>query len=229
MNRIVTPALDAPGTEIRVMRKGLRLAVRGFLALAALLTVTITATSATMLYNSAVALRDEAEAAAVNLAELLSASFADIGGISLANIARTLDATLNDQMVAQARIAAHLVAAAEEAGQDPPRIIETLDAIVANTVLDEFWITDSVGFSYLTNVRDETGELVPFRFESRSGGTAAGVDVLLAAWVGRGRRCRRDDPARAGPGDRPGGLQVRRGRRRRSGADRADRQRAGLR
>ena len=145
--------------------KGLRLAVRGFLALAALLTVTITATSATMLYNSAVALRSEAEAAAVHLAELLSASFADKGEISLANVARTLDATLDDQMTAQARIAAHLVAAAEEAGQDPPRIIETLDAIVADTVVDEFWITDSVGFSYLTNVRDDSGALVPFRFD----------------------------------------------------------------
>ena len=165
MNRIVTQALDAPNTEIRVMRKGLRLAVRGFLALAALLTVTITTTSATMLYNSAIALRDEAEAAAVHLAELLSASFADMGEISLANVARTLDATLDDQMTAQARIAAHMVAAAEAAGQDPPRIIETLDAIVASTVLDEFWITDSVGFSYLTNVRDENGELVPFRFD----------------------------------------------------------------
>ena len=147
------------------MRKGLRLAVRGFLALAALLTVTITATSATMLYNSALALRDEAEASAVHLAELLSASFADMGEISLANVARTLDATLDDQMIAQARLAAHLVAAAEEAGQDPPRIIETLDAIVASTVLDEFWITDSVGFSYLTNVRDGAGALVPFRFD----------------------------------------------------------------
>ncbi len=165
MNRIVTQTLDAPATEVRTMNKGLRLAVRGFLALAALLTVTITTTSATMLYNSAIALRDEAEAAAVHLAELLSASFADIGDISLANVARTLDATLDDQMIAQARIAAHLVAAAEEAGQDPPRIIETLDAIVANTVLDEFWITDSVGFSYLTNVRDENGALVPFRFD----------------------------------------------------------------
>ena len=165
MNRIVTQALDAPDTEIRVMKKGLRLAVRGFLALAALLTVTIIATSATMLYNSAVALRDEAEAAAVHLAELLSASFADMGEISLANVARTLDATLDDQMTAQARIAAHMVAAAEAAGQDPPRIIETLDAIVASTVLDEFWITDSVGFSYLTNVRDGNGELVPFRFD----------------------------------------------------------------
>jgi sigma-B regulation protein RsbU (phosphoserine phosphatase) len=165
MNRIVTPALDAPGTEVRTMKKGLRLAVRGFLALAALLTVTITATSATMLYNSAIALRDEAEASAVHLAELLSASFADMGEISLANVARTLDATLDDQMIAQARLTAHLVAAAEEAGQAPPRIIETLDAIVANTVIDEFWITDSVGFSYLTNVRDETGALVPFRFD----------------------------------------------------------------
>ena len=166
MNRIVTQALDeAPATESRVMRRGLRLAVRGFLALAALLTVTIAATSTTMLYNSAVALRDEAEAAAVHLAELLSASFADMGEISLANVARTLDATLDDQMTAQARIAAHMVAAAEAAGQDPPRIIETLDAIVASTVLDEFWITDSVGFSYLTNVRDPDGELVPFRFD----------------------------------------------------------------
>ncbi len=165
MNRIVTQALDMPSTGTRTMKRGLRLAVRGFLALAALLTVTITTTSATMLYNSAVALRDEAEAAAVNLAELLSTSFADIGEISLANVARTLDATLDDQMVAQARIAAHMVAAAEEAGHDPPRIIETLDAIVANTVLDEFWITDSVGFSYLTNVRDENGALVPFRFD----------------------------------------------------------------
>ena len=165
MNRIVTQALGAPGTDVRTMKKGLRLAVRGFLALAALLTVTITATSATMLYNSALALRDEAEASAVHLAELLSASFADMGEISLANVARTLDATLDDQMIAQARLTAHLVAAAEEAGQDPPRIIETLDAIVANTVIDEFWITDSVGFSYLTNVRDETGALVPFRFD----------------------------------------------------------------
>ena len=165
MNRIVTQALDAPGSEVRTMNKGLRLAVRGFLALAALLTVTITTTSATMLYNSAIALREEAEASAVHLAELLSASFADMGEISLANVARTLDATLDDQMIAQARLAAHLVAAAEDAGQDPPRIIETLDAIVASTVLDEFWITDSVGFSYLTNVRDGTGALVPFRFD----------------------------------------------------------------
>ena len=67
---------------------------------------------------------------------------------------RSLDTILSDdQMAAQARIvfAAHLVAAAEAAGHDSERVIETLDfAIVARilplqqrTVLDEIWITDS--------------------------------------------------------------------------------------
>ena len=84
---------------------------------------------------------------------------------------------------AQARIAAHLVAAAEAAGQDPPRIIETLDAIVASTVLDEFWITDSVGFSYLTNVRDENWGARALPVRSRPGGAAAGIEVLRGCWA----------------------------------------------
>ncbi len=143
----------------------LRLAVRGFLAMAILLTVTITATSTTQLYNSAVALREEAEASAVDLSELLAASFAEIGEISLANVARTLDATLDGQMTAQARLAANMVAAAEAAGLSPPEIIALLDSVVEETVLDEFWITDESAYSYLTNVRDENGGLVPFRFD----------------------------------------------------------------
>ncbi|MDE0393820.1 MAG: hypothetical protein OYK82_03480 [Gammaproteobacteria bacterium] len=84
--------------------------------------------------------------------------------ISLARIARALDAMLDDQMTAQARIAAHLVAVAEAAGHDAARVIETLDGVVAATVLDEIWITDEKGFAYLTTVRDEAGVRVPFRF-----------------------------------------------------------------
>ena len=141
------------------------LAVRVFVALAALLVVTITATSATLLYNSANTLRDEAEANAVRLAELLADSYAEMGEISLANVARTLDATLDTQMTAQARVAAEMVAAAEAAGYDAERLNETLDEITRDTVIDEFWITDEVGFSYLTNVKDEAGVRVPFRFD----------------------------------------------------------------
>ena len=144
--------------------KRLRLAARVFIALAALLTVTVLATSATLLYNSATALRDEVETAAVHLVELLSGSFAEIGEISLANVARTLDSTLDAPMIAQARIAAHLVEAAEAAGYDPPRIIWILEDIVRETVLDEFWITDDQGYAYLTNKRDGAGVPVPFRF-----------------------------------------------------------------
>ena len=141
------------------------LAVRVFVALAALLVVTITATSATLLYNSANTLRDEAEANAVRLAELLADSYAEMGEISLANVARTLDATLDTQMTAQARVAAEMVAAAEAAGYDAERLNGTLDEITRDTVIDEFWITDEVGFSYLTNVKDEAGVRVPFRFD----------------------------------------------------------------
>ena len=164
MSSVTTNPVTIPSADIKAKTR-VRLAVRVFLALAVLLAVTITATSATLLYNSAIALRDEAEAAAAHLAEILSTSFAEMGEISLANVARTLDATLDSQMAAQARIAAHLVAAAEEAGQRPARIIETLEAVTATTVLDEFWITDEQALAYLTNVRDGTGALVPFRFD----------------------------------------------------------------
>ena len=84
--------------------------------------------------------------------------------ISLATVARALDAMLDGQMTAQARIAAHLVAVSEASGHDASQVIETLEAISSTTVLDEFWITDEQGVAYLTNVRDATGALMPFRF-----------------------------------------------------------------
>ena len=84
--------------------------------------------------------------------------------ISLAAVARALDTMLDGQMAAQARIAAHLVAAEEAAGHDAARSIETLDAVAADTVLDEVWITDERGVAYLTNVRDAAGAPMPFEF-----------------------------------------------------------------
>ena len=85
--------------------------------------------------------------------------------ISLADVARALDAMLDDQMTGQARIAAHVVAAAEAAGHDPARVMETLSTVAAATVLDEFWVTDEEGTAYLTNVRDASGAPLPFRFD----------------------------------------------------------------
>ena len=87
-----------------------------------------------------------------------------MGDISLADVARALDAMLDDQMTGQARIAAHLVAAAEAAGQGAERVIETLTEVVSTTVLDECWITDGEGLAYITTVRNAAGAPVPFRF-----------------------------------------------------------------
>ena len=85
--------------------------------------------------------------------------------ISLAEVAHALDTMIGLQMTAQARITAHLVAAAEAAGHDTARLVATLDEIAANTVVDEFWITDEQGIVQVTNVRDHTGALMPFRFD----------------------------------------------------------------
>ncbi len=86
--------------------------------------------------------------------------------ISLKDVADGLDEMLDELMTGQARITAHLIAAAEAGGCSAEEIIAILDKVVEMTVLDELWITDEKGFAYLTNVRDEKGVLIPFCFVS---------------------------------------------------------------
>ena len=106
--------------------------------------------------------------------------------MSLADVARGLDSMLGGQMTAQARIASHLVAAAEAAGHDAARQIETLDAVAAKTVLDEIWVTDERGVACITNVRDDSGAPMPFEFhpEPALQPQASAFYGLLSAPVG---------------------------------------------
>lgn len=85
--------------------------------------------------------------------------------VSLATVARALDGMLDGVMTAQARMLAHLVAAADAAGQDAGDVIAALDGVAAATVLDECWVSDSDGVVYITTVRDETGAPKTFRFD----------------------------------------------------------------
>ncbi len=137
--------------------KRLRLAPRVFIATSALLLFTVLVTSVTLLYQTSTALRDEAQQYAEQLAGLLASNLADKGEISLANVFRTIDATLNGPMAAQGHIAAYFVAAAAEAGYDTTRVVDILTTMIDETVLDEFWITDEEAYAYLTNVRYATG------------------------------------------------------------------------
>jgi hypothetical protein len=54
-------------------------------------------------------------------------------------------------MVAQALLAAHLVAAAEGAGMQAGEINAVLEEVAEDSAVDEFWITDPSGHAYLTN------------------------------------------------------------------------------
>lgn len=62
-----------------------------------------------------------------------------------------VEQAIGEQMIVQATIAAHLVAVAEAAGLSTEEINLHLKQIANNTIIDEFWITDSTGHAYLTN------------------------------------------------------------------------------
>ncbi len=80
------------------------------------------------------------------------------------DVTEALDVLLNVQMTGQARILAHLVAAAEEHGLPPSEIIMIFRKIVEKTVLDELWVTDSDGAVYLTAASDDDGNPIEFTF-----------------------------------------------------------------
>ncbi len=160
---------EAPSLSRRLFQtvtlKGHRLATVVFIANVLLLIITVLAVSLTLLINSAAGRREQARFTAEQTAKLIAGQFADVGEISIANVARIADESLDGPMTAQAYAAAYMVSAAAAAGYDTLQVIDILTSIVNETVLDEFWITDTLAFSYLTNVRSTDGSLVPFAFD----------------------------------------------------------------
>ena len=136
-----------------------------FAANVGLLVITVLAVSVSQINNWMNGAREQALNTAEKTATQIADIYADIGEISIANVARTVDASLNAPMTAQAFASAFLVKVAAEADYDTSQVINILTSITEETVLDEFWITDREAYSYLTNVRGEDGELVYFAFE----------------------------------------------------------------
>ncbi|MEJ2207763.1 MAG: methyl-accepting chemotaxis protein, partial [Anaerolineae bacterium] len=73
------------------------------------------------------------------------------GLTSALSVPPRIEAALDDQMVAQARLLAYMVAAAERAGMTPQEINAALQDIAQNSVVDEFFVTDETAHAYLTN------------------------------------------------------------------------------
>ncbi|MYJ56852.1 MAG: SpoIIE family protein phosphatase, partial [Rhodothermaceae bacterium] len=145
--------------------RGRRLATIIFAANVGLLVITVLAVSVSQINNWMNGAREQALNTAEKTATQIADIYADIGEISIANVARTVDASLNAPMTAQAFASAFFVKVAEEAGYDTSQVINILTSITEETVLDEFWITDREAYSYLTNVRGEDGELIYFAFQ----------------------------------------------------------------
>lgn len=72
--------------------------------------------------------------------------------------AEDLEDVVGQHMVAEALLAAHLVAVAEKAGLGNEEIRAILKGVADHSVIDEFWITDDKGGAVLSN------QDVPFAF-----------------------------------------------------------------
>jgi adenylate cyclase len=122
-------------------RTKLVLIVTGLLASAVIII------SALLAWNTRNALLTSAQDSGQMVANLLARS------AGLANeIPNEVEEMLGAQMVAEARILAHLVDAAEKAGFTSDQINRRLRQIAETTALDEFWITDESGHAYLRNI-----------------------------------------------------------------------------
>jgi len=125
----------------------MRYRTRLVLLVTGLLVSAVIVISALLAWNTRNALLESAEDSGEMVANLLARS------AGLANkIPGEVELMLGDQMVAEARILAHFVDAAEQAGMSPDEMNRRLRHLALTTALDEFWITDEKGHAYLRNI-----------------------------------------------------------------------------
>lgn len=125
----------------------MRYRTRLVLLVSALLAATIIATTGLLAWNTRNAILASAEQSGRMVANLLARSAA-----LATEIPSEVEKMLGGQMVAEATILAYFVEAAERANFTPEEINRRLRQIADRTVLDEFWITDEKGHSYLRNI-----------------------------------------------------------------------------
>lgn len=123
----------------------MKLHVKFFLSIVSVLVITVIAITFINTHGAIQTILDQMETDGVAVAQLLahSSDFA-------MRVPAQMEEVVGDQMVVEARIAAHLVAVAEQqAGLSEAEVNDILLDITENTVLDEFWITDERGHAYL--------------------------------------------------------------------------------
>jgi adenylate cyclase len=128
----------------------MKLQTRIFLSITGLLVITVIATAFVTTRGATQSMMSQMEQDGITIAQLLahSSNFA-------VRVPRQVEDVVGEQMVVEARIAAHLVAVAEgQVGMSSEEINAILRDITDHTVLDEFWITDETAHAYLRNTPD---------------------------------------------------------------------------
>jgi HAMP domain-containing protein len=123
----------------------MKLNVKFFLSIVSVLVIIVIAITFINTRGAIQAMLSQMEKDGLALAQLLahSSDFA-------MRVPDQMEEVVGDQMVVEARIAAHLVTVAEQqAGLSEAEVNDILLDITENTVLDEFWITDETGHAYL--------------------------------------------------------------------------------
>ena len=137
----------------RKPNRGIGLRLRITLLVELILIVTVVLTVAVTTYPVSRAAQDRLQQ------EALATTDALVSDITASQLLRgQADAALTEQMVAQARLTAYLVAAAEQAGMTPHEINDILAQLAESSAIEQFVITDESARAYLTN----TGQQVIF-------------------------------------------------------------------
>ena len=128
----------------------MKLQTKIFLSIIGLLVITVITTAFVTTRGATQSMLAQMEEDGISIAQLLarSSNFA-------VHVPKQVEDVVGDQMVVEARIAAHLVAVAESrAGMSPEEINGILRDITDHTALDEFWITGETAHAYLRNKLD---------------------------------------------------------------------------
>ena len=93
------------------------------------------------------------------------------------NTARAMDDAVSKHMVAQAKLAAHFIAAAVKAGMSKKEINAALAKVAKESAISEFWISDGKGKIEFTNI---PGTSFRFPTDPKAKSQAAPFAALLS-------------------------------------------------
>jgi len=125
------------------------LQTRILLLVTSLLMVAVVGTTAILTWSNQQAMHEQTEADGQAIASLLarSAGFAN-------QVPADVEDVIADQMIVSARLAAYLLAVAEEGGYTADEITDMMRQVTDSTVLTEMWLTDETGHAYIATDRE---------------------------------------------------------------------------